>query len=345
MEGDVDYRLLFEGGAEGMLVATVDGDVLDANLEARRVMRRSLESLVSAGVNGVFEPADYRFRCAFEELKSTGRFEGELRLLRWYGLPFPAEVPMAAFGDGLVSIVFRDVTERVRAEEEVRHLNEELEGRVAERAKQLEVTVSKLLASERMLLESEERFRAAFDQAAVGIAHSAPDGRWLRVNRRLCEILGYGREEILGLTFQDITHLEDLDDSLELARRVLSGEIESYSIEKRYVRKDGSHVWISLTVSLVRGPLEEPAYFVSLVDDIDARKSSEEHLRSLTPREVEVLELLARGLTNQEIARSIRFSEGTAKGHVQRIIAKLGVSGRSQAAARAVELGLTEPER
>lgn len=114
VEGNVDYRLLFEGGAEGMLIATVDGDVLDANLEARRVMRRSLESLVSAGLDGVFDPTDHRLGSAFEELRSTGRFEGEMRLLRWYGVPFPAEVSMAAFGDGLVSIVFRDAKGRER---------------------------------------------------------------------------------------------------------------------------------------------------------------------------------------------------------------------------------------
>lgn len=81
------------------------------------------------------------------------------------------------------------------------------------------------------------------------------------------------------------------------------------------------------------------------MDDIDARKRSEEHLRSLTPREVEVLELLARGLTNREIARSMRLSEGTAKIHVQHVVTKLGVAGRAQAAARAAELGLTESER
>jgi len=339
---NLDYRLLFECGAECMLVAKADGEILDANLEARRIMCKSREYLVSTGLNGVFDSTDPQFERAFEELRSTGRFEGEVRLLRWHGVPFPAEVSMAAYEDGLVGIIFQDLVGRVQAEEQTKRLNEMLESQAEERTKQLEVIVSKLLTSEEMLHESEERFQIAFDEAAVGIAHVSLDGRWLRVNRRLCEILGYTNEEMSGLTFQDITHPKDLDDSIEHVRRILSGEIETYSMEKCYVRKDDTSVWVSLSVSLRLKPSGEPDYFVSAIDDISARKQAEEQLHSLTPREVEVIKLLAQGKTNKQIARSIDFSEGTAKIHVQRIIAKLGVSGRAEAAARAVELGLVK---
>ena len=87
--------------------------------------------------------------------------------------------------------------------------------------------------AEEVLKESEERFRATFHQAAVGVAHVGLDGRWLRVNERLSEIVGYPREELLGLTFQDITHPEDLETDLGYVRRLLAGESETYSIEKR----------------------------------------------------------------------------------------------------------------
>src|SRR5918992_2508518 len=143
----------------------------------------------------------------------------------------------------------RDITERKQAEEELR--------------------------------ESEERFRRTFEQAAVGIAHVATDGHWLRVNRRLCDIVGYEKEELLGLTFQDITHPDDLETDLEGARRLLAGEIETYSREKRYFRKDGSIVWIYLTVSLMRSPLGEPRYFISVTEDITERKRIEEAQRFL----------------------------------------------------------------
>lgn len=126
-------------------------------------------------------------------------------------------------------------------------------------------------AAEGALRESEERFRATFEQAAVGIAHVAPDGTWLRVNQKLCSIVGYSREELATKTFQDLTHPDDLDLDLALVGRVLSGELATYTLQKRYFRKGGEIVWISLTVSLVRKPDGEPGYFISVVEDISER--------------------------------------------------------------------------
>lgn len=128
------------------------------------------------------------------------------------------------------------------------------------------------------LRASEERFRATFEQAAVGIAHVAPDGSWLRVNQKLCDIVGYTREELATKTFQDITHPADLDADLAFVRQVLAGERSTYSMEKRYIRKSGETVWINLTVSLVRKPGGEPDYFISVVEDIGERKRYEQLL-------------------------------------------------------------------
>lgn len=126
---------------------------------------------------------------------------------------------------------------------------------------------------------SEQRFRATFENASVGIAHVAPDGGWLRVNARLCEIVGYAPDELLNSTFQDITHPDDLDGDLALLDRVASGEMDRYSIDKRYVRKDGSAVWIELNVSCVRREDGAPDYYISTVQDISARKAAEDRLR------------------------------------------------------------------
>jgi PAS domain S-box-containing protein len=133
--------------------------------------------------------------------------------------------------------------------------------------------------AEDRLRESEERFRATFEQAAVGVAHVGPDGRWLRVNQRLCDIVGHTREELLQKTFQEITHPDDLETDLEQVRRLLAGEIDIYSMEKRYIKKAGSTVWIDLTVSLVREPSGEPGYFIAVIEDITDRKQTEEALR------------------------------------------------------------------
>lgn len=133
--------------------------------------------------------------------------------------------------------------------------------------------------------ESEERFRATFEQAAVGISHNSLDGRWLRVNQKLCEIIGYSREELLEKTFQDITHPYDLEADLEQVHQLLVGNIETYSMEKRYIKKDGSIVWINLTVSLVRERWGEAKYFIAVIEDITERKRAEEALRKVREAE------------------------------------------------------------
>lgn len=129
------------------------------------------------------------------------------------------------------------------------------------------------------LQDSERRFRATFEQAAVGIAHVSLEGRWLRVNETLCRITGYSREELLARSFQDITHPDDLDTDMEHAALLLEGRISTYTLEKRYIRKSGRTVWVNLTVALAHGDSDEPRYFISAVQDIEARKRAEEALR------------------------------------------------------------------
>ncbi len=136
-------------------------------------------------------------------------------------------------------------------------------------------------AAEHHLAGSEGRFRGTFEQAAVGMAHVAPDGRWLRVNDRLCEITGYTRQELLKLNYQSITHPDDLAADVAQATALLDGAISTYSMEKRYVRKHGAPVWINLTVSLMRNEANEPLYFISVVEDIEARKQAEAALQEL----------------------------------------------------------------
>ncbi len=133
--------------------------------------------------------------------------------------------------------------------------------------------------AEEAFAESEIRFRSTFEQAAVGICHVSPEGKFLRVNRKLCDILGYTQEELLGLKFQDITHPDDLETDLEYVRQVLAYTMDTYSMEKRYIRKDGTRFWADLTVSLNRDHTGAPQYFISVVEDISDRKNAEEALR------------------------------------------------------------------
>lgn len=129
------------------------------------------------------------------------------------------------------------------------------------------------------LSESEALFRATFEQAAVGMSHVAPDGRWLRVNQRFCDIVGYSREELLALHFQDITHPGDVDVDVTNVGKMLAREIDRFAMEKRYLHKNGAAVWTNLTVSLVWKHDGEPDYFICVVEDIRARKAAETALR------------------------------------------------------------------
>lgn len=129
------------------------------------------------------------------------------------------------------------------------------------------------------LAESERRFRTAFENAAVGIAHVDLEGRWLRFNQRVCDITGYTEAELRSMTFMDLTHPDDVEPDWAQARRLLAGEINTYSLEKRYIRRDGTHVPIELTVSLSRLPSGEPEYFISVIQDISDRRAAEASLR------------------------------------------------------------------
>src|ERR687893_700632 len=214
------------------------------------------------GRNCRFLQGDERDQPALEELRTALREEREgrvvLRNYRKDGEPFWNELYVSPVHDDEGRLtnfvgVQNDITERRRIEE--------------------------------ILRESEERFRATFEHAAVGAAQVGIDGRWLRVNRRLCEIVGYTQEELLGMTFADITHPDDLKADREQMRAMLRGESQIYSTEKRYVRKDGSPVWVNLTVSLVREASGEPRYFISVVEDISERKRIEEERDLLLVRE------------------------------------------------------------
>src|SRR5215470_13256748 len=126
--------------------------------------------------------------------------------------------------------------------------------------------------------DSEARFRATFDHAAVGIAHIAPDGIWLRVNGTLCRILGYPADELLTKSFQDVTYPDDLAADLAQVELMRERKIDSYDAEQRYLRKDGAIIWGRKSVGCVRKGDGSIDYFVSVIEDISARKQAEKEL-------------------------------------------------------------------
>jgi PAS domain S-box-containing protein len=187
---------------------------------------------------------------------------------------------------GNLADVFNHMADTIQQQiDSLSRAGHELELRVEERTAALEkanlalqTEVAEHQRAEESLRESEERFSGAFEHAPIGVALVSPSGRWLKVNREVCDLVGYSEEELLTRTFQDLTHPDDLEADLEHVRRLLAGEVRSYQIEKRYIHQRGHVVPALLNVSLVRDERGRPRYFISQIQDITERKQAEEAL-------------------------------------------------------------------
>jgi PAS domain S-box-containing protein len=160
----------------------------------------------------------------------------------------------------------------------------------------LALDAADLQEAQAALRDSEARYRAAFEEAAVGLAEVAPDGHFLQVNRRLCEMLGYSAAELLRADFMQLTHPNDVAGDLKPYRDTLAGKLRSYQREKRYIRKDGSTLHIYLTTALVRDGQGNPKYFVSVMEDLTQRKELEQRL--LQSQKMDAIGRLAGGVAH-----------------------------------------------
>lgn len=157
----------------------------------------------------------------------------------------------------------------------------ELKGRTDElnlTLENLRITADSLFTNQQALEISERQFRTSFETAAIGMALVGIDGNWLKVNQSLCHILGYSRNELLKLTFQNITHPDDLELDLNHVKELLGGICNHYQIEKRYFNKKGHIVWANLSVSIVRDDKGNPIHFVAQIEDITLKKSYQDEM-------------------------------------------------------------------
>lgn len=157
----------------------------------------------------------------------------------------------------------------------------------------------------RKLRESEERLSSAFSYAAIGMAFVGLDGKWLKVNPAITDMLGYTEEELLLKTFQDITHPDDLDADLRYVKEMVEGLIQTYQMEKRYFHKTGRIVWALLSVSLVHDHNGKPLHFISQIQDITTRKYAEEALRENERKFRTLYETMAQGVVYQDKSGAI----------------------------------------
>jgi len=246
----VRTREVVELAPDAFFQADLDGRFTDVNQAACRLLGYERDELLGKTIFDIIpaEDAD-RLRAVRADLLLPGRVNtAEWTQQRKDGTFVPVEVSSNILPDGRWQAFVRDVSERKRVEQ--------------------------------ALQESEERFRLTIDGAPIGMALVALDGRFVRVNRALCDIVGYSSDELTRLTFQAITHPDDRDADLASAGQLARGEIPLYHREKRYVRKDRTIVEVLLNASILRSRDGAPIYFISQIEDITARKRAEEALQT-----------------------------------------------------------------
>jgi PAS domain S-box-containing protein len=247
------YRRIVKAVPEGIWVVSPDGRTIFCNERMAELLGTDVEALQRLSCFDPVFPDDLEeAQRQFGLQMASGGQPFDFRLRRIDGAAVWVNIScMPMYDDGGICTgllgLFTDITERRRAEKSLR--------------------------------ASEERFRAIFTQAAVGIAQTSLTGDWLLVNDRLCQILGYTPAELRTKSFLDITHPDDRDGSLAAIRQLLSGEISSWLTEKRYIRKYGTIIWGRLFVSLVRDQTNQPQYFVAVVEEVTDKIQAERALQ------------------------------------------------------------------
>ncbi len=246
--------------------------------ESREQLREVLES-----VGGAFFALDRQWRviCVNDQAVSLTSWSREELLGKSVLEPFPE------LAEGVAS------AELIRAEEkgsatQFEHYSSKLDCWLSHRVYPSPAGISVYTTditgqkkAEKKLRAREEEYRTIFELAGVGKAQADLEtGRFLRVNRRLCEITGYEPEELLGLTFTEITHPKDQNCEYDRFNRMVRGEIDEYETEKRYVRKDGTVVWVRVNATAIRDPKGRPLRAVATIEDMTERKKAEEELKS-----------------------------------------------------------------
>ena len=285
------WRATVDSASEGMLIYDRSLAIVSANRAAERILRLSQAELIGkSGFTSILP-------CIGEDGAPLASEARPTRITIRTGTPQTGRVIGIKRPDGAVTWLSVNTAFLRRADEA------DYYGLVS--------TVSDITAqhdAERRLKESEQRFRRTFELAGSGMAHIGMDRRFARVNRRLCEILGYSEEELLQLTGRQISHPEDLDIINEQRPRLYKGEIDRIELEKRYLRKDGSVVWVHFTMTVERDTKGAPLYEIAVYEDITQQLETQLRLRESEARFRQTFELAASGIGHVRDGRFVRVN-------------------------------------
>jgi PAS domain S-box-containing protein len=271
----VDDQEFIRRGIRAVLSDTDDIEVCGEAVDGHEAILRTRQLMPDVVIMDISMP----ILDGIEATREIRRMFPKVRVLTLsqYDLPDVAREAVQAGAATHVSKVYV-WTQLVPALRRV-HMGERFfDGNFAATAEELERMRRSRLELEEALRESEERFRRTFDVTSSGVWHVHEDGRMLRVNQRLCEMLRFSREEIQKLRVQDITHPADLGADLAQTQRVIAGEIDHFAVERRLVRKDGQVVGVNLTVHAVRDAQGKLKYCIRVADDARDRRDAEEKL-------------------------------------------------------------------
>lgn len=257
------FQAVLAQAPDAFVAMARDGRITEWNVQAQRTFGWTREEALGRTVAELLVPPEARD----EHRRGLARILNgepsrilnrpiEVDALTHDGRPVPVELTIAAVGEGeamVFNAFLRDISRRRE--------------------------------HERALREAEDRFRRAFDEAPIGMALVALDGRFLRVNDALCGIVGYPPEHLVRIGYGDLTHPHDRQADEEFAQRVLAGEDGTYEREKRYLHADGRIVWVQLNVSLSRDADGRPAHFISQIQDVTERRGLEGRLKQLARRD------------------------------------------------------------